>query len=458
MRIGDKIVIFFLAAIVVAPAFTSAALGQNRKYDLWRNPSFFRGFNVLAIVDNSREDYEALRAAGANYCHLNVRGFREPEAPYETNPELIAECDSAVARCRAAGLYYSLTVRRGPGRSDVWREDVGLSPNSTIWTNPEEQKLYASTISDMVSRYLGDTLFVAISPILEPNPLFDEIYFSAKQLKSMCEEDGIDVAALLDLIADSVRSVDPYIPIIFQNFAYSNPDFFSEFRPSDDPYPIYEFHCYRPLGYPTENEPKSQRYPGHFLHVGDNSYRFINKDFIDKEILKYINSLQTRTRKPIIMGEFGLQFEQHGGPILLKDLTDICVERGRHFAYWVWRGKSSTGSWDYEAKSEDYMLAVEESFEKTQIYETFDKNSLAVYPTVASDYVFLEATSRTPGKLSVFDATGKRIADVTNELNFYAPGDVSTVRFECSGLAPGVYFARFVADGKVLSEPFFTMK
>ncbi len=458
MRIGDKIVIIILAAIVVVPTSTIAAFGQNQKYDLWRTPSFFRGFNVLAIVDNSREDYEALRASGANYCHLNVRGFREREAPYQTKLELIAECDSAVARCRAAGLYYSLTVRRGPGRSDVWREDVGISPNSTIWTNPDEQKLYASMIADMVERYSDDGLFVAISPILEPNPLFDEIYFSAKQLKSMCEEDEIDVAALFDLIADSVRSVDPFIPIIFQNFAYSNPDFFSEFRPSDDPYAIYEFHCYRPLGYPTEIEPMKQRYPGHFLHVGDNSYGFINKSFFDKEIFKYINALQTRTRKPIIMGEFGVQFEQHGGPLLLKDLTDISIERGRHFAYWVWRGKSSTGSWDYEAKSEDYMLAVEESFKKTTDYEPTENNSLSVYPTVASDYVFLEAASNTPGTLCVFDATGKRIADVTNELNFYAPGDVSTVRFECAGLAPGVYFARFVAGGKVLSEPFFTMK
>jgi hypothetical protein len=434
------------------------AFSQNAKYERWMNPSGFRGFNVLAIVKNSQEDFNDLKLAGATIAFLNVRGFYKKDPPYARDPEIIAEIDSATARCRAAGLSYALTVRTGPGREDVWKESDAGYPKSTIWKNENEQYLYASMIKEMVDRYSPDPLCVGISPILEPNPLFDYIYSTPGYLSSLLIEKGIDLRKINEIMIDSIRAADPEIPVLIQNIAYSAAEFWSEFYPYDDPYAVYEFHSYRPLGYASERTPMTKKYPGSYLSVNDQTFKHCDREFLSDNAYRAVSAVEKRTRRPVFLGEFGLCKEQYGGTKNLRDIMEICLEKGRHFALWVYRSGSSDGSWDYEAKSPEYWELIREMFARNSEYEAPEETELNIYPSVTSGDISIELAGIEAGELKIYDSFGREIANLSDRLQSNFFNGISVIDYNCRSFAVGAYFVQASSGGKKLDKAFLVVE
>jgi hypothetical protein len=211
MKFHVMIVIFCLVLFIDSQA-------QNHKYELWKSPSFFRGFNVLPNAGHQVKDYMDLKATGANLAQIGIDGFYFVDPPYELNIDAIDATDSMVAYCNSAGIYYTISVRSGPGRRDVWAETEGGALKSTIWKNKGEQKKYAQMLKEIVNRYEDDTLFVGIGLMVEPNPLFDQLSINAQMLKTNLENDSIDFKAINQLFIDEVRRADKEIPIFNRIF------------------------------------------------------------------------------------------------------------------------------------------------------------------------------------------------------------------------------------------------
>jgi len=331
---------------------------ENPKYQKWQSLSYFRGYNVLNEHPKSLDDFLFLRSCGANIAHIGSFGWNEREAPYEEIPENIAETDMLVSFCREAGLYYVLAVRQGPGRTDVYKETNNLGPISTIWTNNTEQQLYGNMLKNMVQRYAGDPYFVGINMIIEPNPLWFNFFclVTPEILLSCLQQSGINMNELYSLMISKVREADPLLPVIVENVQYSTPNYWKIFEPIEEPYVIYDVHSYVPRDYIYESNPNTMEYPDYYFNYPYPEYVWHDKNFIKNTVYQWVQNVQNQTGAPVLLGEFGLLHPQINGPQFLKDIADICIEKGWHFALWNYRPGGD--DWNYETMGSDYWNAV----------------------------------------------------------------------------------------------------
>ncbi len=406
--------VFVLILCVVNFGITQTS---DPKYNKWKTPSFFRGFNVLNESPKITQDLIDLRASGANLAQLGCFGFQDVDSPYTIKQNYIDETDSLVKYCRAAGVYYTIAVRQGPGRRDVYLESAGLAPKSTIWKNLNEQKLYGSMLKNIVQRYLPDTLFVGFNLFVEPNPLFNQPAYPPELFKSKLDSEGINLKNIYSLLIDSVRTVSPDLPLIIQNVSYSSAEYFSILEPQSDPYVIYEFHSYRPQAYTKETTPNSYTYPGMYFSIEYFSNMYHNKAFFENTIYEFVKLMHDSTRAPFFMGEFGLLKQQNGGIQFLTDISDIALEHGWHFALWEWR--RGDGTWNYELMGADYWNAVKNSFVKTAVSvedEPIVVNDfeLNVYPNPFNPSTQIEYNlpERSFVQIKIYDLVGRELANI----------------------------------------------
>ncbi|MCL5992111.1 MAG: cellulase family glycosylhydrolase [Bacteroidetes bacterium] len=393
------------------------AQAQNHKYELWKIPSFFRGFNVLPSATHQLKDYRDLKATGANLAQLGIDGLYFVDPPYEVNVDAITATDKMVGFCDSAGIYYILTVRSGPGRRDVYQEKEGGAPKSTIWKNKDEQKKYAQMLRDIVRRFGKDTLFVGIGLMVEPNPLFDQLNINAKALKTSLEKESIDFKAINQLFIEEVRKADANIPIIVQNFQYSCPEFFAITDTFTDEYIVYEFHSYRPIGYASNDKPNTVTYPGKFISINDLKQIDFDKNVLKTNVFKFIDSVQKETDKPFFLGEFGIMYEQGGGTLFLNDMYEICMEEGWHFALWVFRG-GGNGGFDFESKSPIYWETVLNMFKYSGIDDDYesDEDCIKIYPNPADDYLYLKSSEKYfPERIEIYSMLGNKLKSMIFE-------------------------------------------
>lgn len=432
--------------IIILFALAATTTLAKTKYELWQTPSFFRGFNLLNDEHSpkSLEDFQALQKTGANFAYLNIWGDSEPVSPYDENAANVAAADSMVAFCRQTGLYYALTVRSGPGRQDVYLEGEDIVPPSTIWTSLDEQKLYASMIKRMTQRYSSDSLFVGISPILEPNPLFDKLYINHEMLAGMLENANINLTNIYSIIIDSIRTIDEEIPVIVQNVAYSSPEFIPILEAQSDDKVIYELHSYKPREVVKADSGANVEYPGLFLYFGDltPTRKYYNRTFIRDTLFAYMRDFAAETGSPVLLGEFGMQFEQKGGVELLQDYSAICKELGWHFAYWDWRTNRGRGAWDYEKKKIDYLNAIKASFIKISGVDSENaaNDVFSAFWNYRNETVILEIRKSGRAEISVFDLLGTEMRFEREE--FLVGENGAAIEKPLSTLNPGFYMIK----------------
>ncbi len=450
--------IIFIVISYLLLFFNSKAQAQNHKYDLWKTPSFFRGFNVLPIVKHTLKDYNDLKATGANLAQIGIDGFDSVNAPYDINVNAIEATDRMVSFCDSAGIYYTITVRSGPGRRDIAIEIQDNSLKSTIWINQDEQKKYAKMLKDIVDRYKNDSLFVGIGPMVEPNPLFDELNINAKMLKDKLVQDAIDLKSIYEEFVTEIRKADATLPILIQNFQYSCPEFFAVTDTFSDKYIVYEFHSYRPLGYASNTIPNSATYPGDFISVNDLKKIHFDKNVLDSNVFKYVDSVQNATGRPIFLGEFGIEYEQGGGPKFLNDVYEICIEKGWHFALWAFRPGSKDDAWDYELKSPEYWDTVLNMFKKPDYVDDNPNDAsaghLKIFPTLANDKISIHINDEKLLSLKVFDVLGNEVAD----LSHYFSQAQSEIEYNITSLPNGFYFIRLMSRKGTSVSKFIKLK
>jgi hypothetical protein len=444
--------------------YISVSQSNNRKYDLWRIPSFFRGYNILDWKPKTLKDFLDLKASGATLAQLACDGFNNALPPYDTNQKSMAETEMMVEYCRQAGLYYTIAVRKGPGREDVYYEGQGIVPKSTIWTDNYEQALYGKMLKDIVHRYKDDSLFVGLGLIVEPNPLFDSVYLNSAMLKPMLANNNINITAIMKQLIDSVRTEDPKIPVLVQNVAYSCPEFYDLMERQTDSYVVYEFHSWRPSEYvndTTTNDP-NKTYPGNYFSINDFAFKNYNKNFLDSATFKAVRDFQKETGSPIFLGEFGLLKPQKDGVSFFQDISDIALEHGWHFALWVWRERSSPNSYNYEKYNTDYMNEIKQMFAKN-INSTYEvktqETGIYLYPEIAQNYILINVNNKSDGILFIYNVLGIENSELRKEIPYKEYDTAhSSIKLNISYLSNGIYFAYFFSKSERYVKSFIIQK
>ncbi len=319
----------------------SLLFAQNSaRFDPWKTGAYYRGFDIVADeTQRQLTDLHDLQKTGATIIHIGTKGFRNVEAPYSPVDSNIGFLDAMISMCHDAGMHYSLTVRQGPGRRDVYLESIG-QPLSTIWNDTAQQQQYGSMLREIVDRYKNDPLFTGIAPITEPNPLSkNNFYYDTASLSKLLIANNIDLQRIMQTCVDSIRSVSKDIPIFIQGPAYAAPEFIPLAPKINDPFIVYEFHSYRPHEYVYASDTSTLVYPGDYISYIERKLSvYQDKEYLKDSVFKYIYDRQKETGAPIFMGEFGVQWPHYGGEQLLGDLSSIAIENGWHFAYWAYDG------------------------------------------------------------------------------------------------------------------------
>jgi len=455
LKMKNLLKIIFLFVIV---NFISVS-AENHKYKLWQVPSFFRGFNVLTNQSHKLKDFSDLKATGANFAQIGIDGFYDVDPPYNYNSKNVEITDSFVSYCNTSGIYYSLTLRSGPGRRDVYLESEAGQPKSTIWKNRNEQMLYGHMLREIVDRYKNDTLFVGIGLMVEPNPLFDSLQLNAISLLNNLSRNGIDFKLINQTFIDSVRIADSEIPILVQNYQYSCPEFFSISNTYKDDFYIYEFHSYRPVGYVKTTVPNSVTYPGSFISLSDLAFKYFDKNFFLTNVFNWVDSIGKVTGRPIFMGEFGLMLEQNGGTKFLTDMYEICIAKGWHFGVWDYRAGRARGEWDYERKSPEYWQTVLNMFirkpdDVQNKAETSKQTTLSIVPAIANERIKIEINSDSPQSLGIFSITGCPIADLTPLIS----NENKIINYNLSSIPDGIYIIRLKSNKSIEVNRFIIIR
>lgn len=344
-KIMDRL--YFRQIILFFIILPSLLFSQSiTKYQQWQEQSRFRGFCISAwnnveerVV--SPQDFINLKNTGATLAIIQTEGFRESIPPYnqtiwwaDTQDTIFYSqiTDSMISYARAANLSYVLSVRSGPGRIDVAEENE--KNLSTLWSNENEQNLYSSMLKEMTARYLSDSLFKGIDPILEPDPhpeLAGEHY---SILGTAMQNDNIKMDQIYAQIIDSLRTVAPCLPVMIEGVHWSNPDYFPLMEKPVDDLIILKVHCYNPYDFSHAESPFSAHYPDNYWNSKLDSYHRYNKEFLSDTLYLPVKELSQEGQIPVLIGEFGLRFPQDGGKQYLTDIANIAKESGWHFAIW----------------------------------------------------------------------------------------------------------------------------
>lgn len=336
--------IILLTALFIGTAFS------NPKFDKWQNGSYFRGYNVLYESPKSVQDFIDFKNYGGNLFHIQPDGFMATDAPYGLVQANIDGCDMLVNFCRQAGIHYVIGMRSGPGAYDTFDESQGTTGESRVWNsgNTTEQSKYAEMLNMVVQRYAGDTLFVGINLVIEPRPKVRVIPANTSASYKFFLENiyNIHMDQVYTSWVQSIREVDPQLPVILESFAYSTPELFPAYE-INDPYIIYSAHNYQPVQFSKEAVPFAMTYPGVYWNITTLSQVLYDAAFLRNTVFGKLREFQLSTGKPVFIGEMGMYKPQTGGIEYLGDQLDIMKDYGWHFAFWDWR-RGPGADWNIE--------------------------------------------------------------------------------------------------------------
>jgi hypothetical protein len=330
------------------------------KMEKWNKPSYFRGFNTshwsnVTSSNLTLKDFQDMRSAGANLAIIQTEGFMKVDPPYEANNLFhYTELDAISKFCNEAGISYVISLRSGPGRRDVAAEEAGGKP-STLWTNKQEQLMYAVMLKDLVKRYKDDTCFAGLDMVMEPDPLYKTMYeVSVSSFDSLMKSNNIDINAMYKFFIEEVRKVDSEIPLLVQGTAWSNPEYFRFTLKQQDEKIVYNVHIYTPYEFSHSEPENSRSYPGTYENIISGK-AYYDKNFLRNNVFSEVRKFQVENNVPVLMGEFGLKLPQNGGIQYLNDISSIAKEYGWHYALWIFR---TDLTFNYERMGKEYWNTV----------------------------------------------------------------------------------------------------
>lgn len=358
--------------------FSTDQAPEYTKMEKWGIPSYFKGINVHPYsYEEGRfldeQDFIDIKNMGANLVIINAYGFLDEDPPYSeaqnqsggsatlTQREVL---DDMVDYAKSAGLHYVISVWTGPGRYSTEGEDSG-PVYSTIWTVDAEQRLYGGMLRDMANRYLPDTLFAGVNAINKPNPFStDALGDSPAELQARLDGGQIDLAAIYELLIDSVRQADRELPVLVENAGWSDPNYFELLDAQSDENVVYSVQMFDPGDY-CKAAASSATYPGEYFNNRLQSQADYDKEFIDEQVFAPVAAFQSANPAPIIAAAFGMKNPQIGGATYLDDVADIAYMKGWSFCFYDYIQTENYNYWKFDSETgSQYAATIETNLDK----------------------------------------------------------------------------------------------
>ncbi|MEQ8405205.1 MAG: hypothetical protein RKE49_08910 [Oceanicaulis sp.] len=242
-------------------AFAPAELRiASAKRDLWRNAG---GAKLRGAVFVQRRVYpeldgpeflgpgpfgqpvtdaalESLAGANANLASWSGPGLFSETEPFALDPAVEDHVADWLDRCRAHGLYTTLCLRSGPGRSafafhpgETWYP--AQLYDDSLWRDAEKQAAWAEMVAETLRRFGGHPAFAGIKVIDEPNGAdigADGVWPGfARRIKAACV------------------GLDHDTPLIFSPDRWGRAERAAELRAAIGPEPVLAVHDYSPWAY-----------------------------------------------------------------------------------------------------------------------------------------------------------------------------------------------------------------
>ncbi len=330
------------AETLTTPAKLKPPTVISDKFSLWQEPLFFRGAAVHPYTPYGEEegriyitkqDFQALRAKGANVVSLNYPGPFGVSPPYGLDEEALKYLDDAINWSQEVGLYVIIHFRNGPGKSEETFYGEEGREDELIWYSEEAKIKWIEMWQFVAQRYKDKLHIVGYNLMVEPHPE------DTVQQKPLNAQVWIKLAKR---ITTSIRKVDKDTPIIVGATVWSNAIAFAELKPTGDERTIYSFHMYEPyefthqgLEWAGKGGVSGLTYPGMIPSDLYEETRYWNKALIE-EFLKPVLTFRDENNVPIFVGEFGCNRRIPSCAAYLKDLLEIFEENGFSYTHYIW--------------------------------------------------------------------------------------------------------------------------
>jgi len=333
-----------------------------QKWALWADGTQLRGANtwqrvVVPELDGleflgdgyvgppyTQADFDALRAAGANYVNLSHPGIFTERSPYVLDEQVLSNLDEMIAMAERADLFVVITFRTGPGRSDFtfYRDGAGdwFDPDlliETVWSDPAAQQAWAEMWRFAAERYRDNPVVVGYDLMCEPNA--DDVVFGIYEPSEFYPRYAgtvYDWNQFYPLIVAAIREVDPETPVLVNAAGWGGVRWLPYLEPVDDPRVVYTVHQYAPHDYTHQDPPPAHLgYPGWMDLDWDGTPDRFDREWLDG-FLGILDEYQARTGAPLAVNEFGVVRWVPGAAEFLRDEFELFEARGLNYAFWVW--------------------------------------------------------------------------------------------------------------------------
>jgi hypothetical protein len=163
-----------------------------------------------------------------------------------------------------------------------WNQNNGDKDDLRIWKEEKFRQEAALFWKELAIALKDHPAVVGYNILNEPHP---ERTYSPKDVhinKVRQEEAQKMLYDFYEPIIKSIRSVDPYTPIILDSSAYADSKTFKLLKPHEDENVIYSFHMYEPYKYTNQKMNQGKlHYPG----------KVAGKNWNKEELKKYMKSV-----------------------------------------------------------------------------------------------------------------------------------------------------------------------
>jgi hypothetical protein len=295
----------------------------------------WRGMVMTSGSTPDANDIKYLAGINVNTIslHLDVRfvAQRFKLSPAEAWEKDLTWADLILDECKRYGITGILSMVQIPVDPAL-----GLTQESPeFWENPERLKEVIEVAAKLAEHFKGRGEELGAYTILsEPvvrrggNPERPAIW-----------------PDLMKNIVKTIRRYDPKRFIVVTPGPGALPRGYSDFKPLDDPYIIYDAHIYMPLQYTHQGisgMPKGIAYPGTVL------LRYWDKKNLEDAMSPLI-TFQKKYNVPVYIGEFSAVRWAPGANDYLKDVMDIFDSHGWGWVYFQYK---SYHGWDPDYDTE----------------------------------------------------------------------------------------------------------
>ncbi|NPA26270.1 MAG: glycoside hydrolase family 5 protein [Chloroflexi bacterium] len=289
----------------------------------------------------TQADLDALAAQGANWVVLSVMGPYTVTPPYRPDEQALEHLARWVDRAWRAGLFVSLAIRAGPGRSEfsILREGVGdwFGPeylHEEVWTDPRARRAWAAMWRLIAQRFRGHPAVIGYELMVEPNANDIVGVDDPQAFQRRYQGTGYDWNAWYPELIAAIRSVDPDTPILVSPLGYASPRWLAVLHPHPDPHVVYSVHLYAPHAYTHQGPDEHLPYPG-WVEDDTGERRWLDATYFQAEA-RALQAFRARVRRPVVVTETGLVRWAPGAAAFMQDRLRALETYGLPYAIWLW--------------------------------------------------------------------------------------------------------------------------